>query len=352
MKNEIDKNVPDFLLLPKYRVLRHLLLQAVIIGITSSVFADLSGEVLMTRERFYCFIGFFFLLNLAVYCNIYILVPRYLVKDRFFSYVLSVIGITLLFVIGISLLQKYFYNLYEAAPEYNKYLILNIFSSMVSVSLLLLGSSTLLLIKHWIGYNQRADELASSTLQSELKFLKKQINPHFLFNMLNNANVLLRKNPKEASRVLFKLKDLLRYQINDSAKEKVLLNSEIQFLNDFLNLEKIRRDKFEYLILKEGKTDQVELPPLLFIPFVENAVKHNLDTENKSFVNLSFEITSDGLLFRCQNSKPAVAPELNGVGGLGLKNIKRRLELLFPDCYTLEIREDEKTYTVNLHLIL
>ena len=189
-------------------------------------------------------------------------------------------------------------------------------------------------------------------LQSELKFLKKQINPHFLFNMLNNANVLIRKNPKEASRVLFRLKDLLRYQINDSTKEKVSLNSEIQFLSDFLNLEKVRRDNFEYLIMKEGKMEQFWLPPLLFIPFVENAVKHNPDTENKSFVYLSFEVTDDRLIFRCQNSKPAIAPERAEVGGLGLKNIKRRLELLFPGNHSLEIQEDEKTYTVNLHLIL
>lgn len=352
MINKIDKNIPDFLLSPEYRVYRHLLLQLAIMCITSSVFADLSGELLATRERFYCFIGFYLVLNLDVYCNLYLLAPRYLMKDRIFSYILSVVGLILFSVVFISVLQNYFYHFNEMYPEQKPYVVLNILSSMISIGLLTLGSSTLLLIKYWIGYNQRVDELASSTLQSELKFLKKQINPHFLFNMLNNANVLIRKNPKEASRVLFRLKDLLRYQINDSAKEKVLLDSEIQFLNDYLNLEKIRRDKFEYFIFKEGKTDRVWLPPLLFIPFVENAVKHNLDAENKSFVYLSFEVEDNNLLFRCQNSKPAIRPERDGVGGLGLKNIRRRLELLFPDNYSLEIQEDEKTYTVNLHLTL
>lgn len=100
------------------------------------------------------------------------------------------------------------------------------------------GSAAISLFTHWLRYNLRIDKLESTTLQSELKFLKNQINPHFLFNMLNNANVLIKRNPEEASKVLFKLEDLLRYQINDSSRERVSLASDIRFLNDYLNLEK------------------------------------------------------------------------------------------------------------------
>lgn len=96
----------------------------------------------------------------------------------------------------------------------------------------------ILLLRHWMLYNQRVDEIQSTTLHSELRFLKNQINPHFLFNMLNNANVLIRKNPAEASKVLFKLEDLLRYQMNDNFREHVPLRSDIHFLNDYLNLER------------------------------------------------------------------------------------------------------------------
>ena len=194
--------------------------------------------------------------------------------------------------------------------------------------------------------------LSVSKRQAQYLALQNQINPHFLFNMLNNANVLIKKNPEEASRVLFKLEDMLRYQINDSAKEQVLLSSEIHFLNDFLNLEKVRRDKFEYVISKEGDISEVWLPPLLFIPFVENAVKHNVDSENSSYVYLGFKVWDKQLEFQCINSKPKIALRKNEVGGLGLKNIKRRLELLFPERYTLEIEESEISYTVYLHLIL
>ena len=134
---------------------------------------------------------------------------------------------------------------------------LNIISSTVSCGLLVAASSALVLFKHWISNNQRIDELEAATLQSELKFLKSQINPHFLFNMLNNVYVLIKKGRDEAAEVLFKLEDLLRYQLNDSSQEKIPLNSEIHFMNDFLNLEKIRRDNFNYIISKEGDINKV-----------------------------------------------------------------------------------------------
>ena len=214
------------------------------------------------------------------------------------------------------------------------------------------GMSAILLLRHWILYNQRVDELQSATLHSELRFLKNQINPHFLFNMLNNANVLIRKNPAEASQVLFKLEDLLRYQMNDNFREHVPLRSDIRFLNDYLNLERIRRDHFDYSITEEGEIDAIQLPALLFIPFVENAVKHNFDSEHPSYVHLFFKIDNNRLEFHCENSKPAVAIAKSRVGGIGLTNIRRRLELLYPGRYLLEVAETENQYTVTLKLNL
>ena len=190
-------------------------------------------------------------------------------------------------------------------------------------------------------------------LKAELKNLKSQLNPHFLFNMLNNVYVLIRKGRDEAAEVLFKLEDLLRYQFNDSTQDRIQLSSDIRFMNDFLNLEKIRRDNFNYTISKEGDINSVWLPPLLFIPFVENAVKHNTDGENASFVYISFNVQDNRLFFRCENSKPAEEEEKNNrIGGLGLKNIRRRLELLYPGRHSLEIIEDKQSYIVNLYLDL
>jgi len=151
--------------------------------------------------------------------------------------------------------------------------------------------------------------------------------------MLNNANVLTKKDPNKASEVLMKLSDLLRYQLYDSARDKVLLTSDIRFIEDFLNLEKVRRDNFDFLISKEGDLSGVQIPPLLFISFVENAVKHNNDTEKLSFVNLFFNVSNNELSFKCINSKPKIKAIKNVTGGLGLKNIKRRLELLYPSTH-------------------
>ena len=186
----------------------------------------------------------------------------------------------------------------------------------------------------------------------EKKLLQSQINPHFLFNMLNNANVLIKRNPEEASKVLFKLEDLLRYQINDSSRERVSLASDIRFLNDYLNLEKIRRDNFQFTLRQEGEVDSIWIQPLLFIPFVENAVKHSFDSEHSSYVHVFFKVDAHRLDFRCENSKPAVAVQQGKVGGIGLANIQRRLGLLYPEHYKLEQREDENLYSVILSITL
>nr|WP_262903597.1 histidine kinase [Niabella beijingensis] len=194
-------------------------------------------------------------------------------------------------------------------------------------------------------------ELEQSKTYAELEQLKNQINPHFLFNMLNNANVLTKKDPEKASQVLMKLSDLLRYQLYDSAREKVLLTADIHFLEDFLNLEKVRRDRFDFLISKEGNLSGVQIPSLLFISFVENAVKHNNDATKPSYVNLYFDVRNDELFFKCINSKPILKSDGNA-GGLGLANIRRRLELLFPATHRLIIEDDTETYCAALTIKL
>ena len=186
---------------------------------------------------------------------------------------------------------------------------------------------------------------------ARLELLKSQINPHFLFNMLNNANILVKEDPDEASRLLTKLDDMLRYQLNDSARQEVFLSADIHFLTGFLELEKMRRDHFEYLISKEGDVNNVKIPPLLFIPFVENAIKHNPDSENLSYIYLYFRVEHDELTFTCENSKPLV-PVKKETGGLGLSNVQRRLELLYGKDYSLRIEETETQYKVHLQLKL
>jgi len=281
-------------------------------------------------------VGVFIYFIILFYINMYVLVPKFLFRNRNIAYCLSVIGI--LVVVAIC---GYFIN------PFNKEHGLNIPLFSFLTALLLAASSSIKLFQKGMMDKQLIYKLEQSKSYAELEQLKNQINPHFLFNMLNNANVLTKKDPEKASQVLMKLSDLLRYQLYDSARDKVLLTSDIHFLEDFLNLEKVRRDSFDFLISKEGDLSGVQIPPLLFIPFVENAVKHNNDATRSSYVNLHFDVRNDELFFKCINSKPMLK-SVNNIGGLGLINVKRRLELLFPATYSLNIEDDSEKYCVTL----
>jgi LytS/YehU family sensor histidine kinase len=266
----------------------------------------------------------------------YVLVPKLLFRNKNIKYCLSVIGILVVMAVC-----GYFFNPFNNENGLN----IPLFSFLTV--LLLAASSSIKLFQKGMMDKQLIYELKQSKTYAELEQLKNQINPHFLFNMLNNANVLTKKDPEKASQVLMKLSDLLRYQLYDSARDKVLLTSDIHFLEDFLNLEKVRRDSFDFLISKEGDLSGVQIPPLLFISFVENAVKHNNDATKSSYVNLYFNVRNDELFFKCVNSKPMLK-SVSNTGGLGLTNVKRRLELLFPAAHSLNIEDDSERYSVTL----
>ncbi len=294
-----------FLLNGKYRVYRHLLLQAVILLITVGIFFDTPDKVNLSLNRFYGWISYFLFMNMLVYFNAYVLCPRFLLKKKFSIYIFSIIIFTVFVLLIMVVLQEYFYDIAVIHQEPSTVaIVFSILSSFFAILLFLAGISALVLFKHWLNDTIRASELESANLNTELTFLKSQINPHFLFNMLNNANILVEDEPDMASHILIKLNDLLSYQTNEATHDKVFLNEDIAFLRDFLDLEKTRRDYFEYTLSIEGNTDKVEVASLLFIPFVENAVKHNVDSEGLSYVYLSFKVGEDKLKFTCENSIP------------------------------------------------
>lgn len=343
-----------FLINPHYRIIRHLLL---ILAVTSIAIQGISGNPeQLNIELFHVVITLSILLGI-IYINIYILTPKFLFENKLIKYTLSLLGIIFFAILFIIIFQFLVVIPHTETDIKNStafivFILLNIASIIIQFGLLVIGTSTILLFRQWIQNEHRINALESATMQSELEQLKNQINPHFLFNMLNNANVLIKKNPNEAVIVLSKLKDLLKYQINDSNKEYVTLAADIQFLTDFLNLEKIRRDKFEFIVSTQSDMSKIMVPTLLFIPFVENAVKHNHDSIELSYVRLNFEVVNDNLNFVCINSKPAKSQNKNHHGGLGLTNIKRRLELLYNNNYKLDIIDNEIIYTVKLQIKL
>jgi two-component system, LytTR family, sensor kinase len=232
----------------------------------------------------------------------------------------------------------------------------NLFITVHMLTLMVFASTSIKLFQRWARDNNRINELEKNSLQMELRELKNQINPHFLFNMLNNVNVLVKKDPDKASTIILKLSDFLRYQLYDNNQHSVLLLSEIQFLNDFMELEKIRRDDFNFRLSIENESNnenmisQLVLPPNLFITFIENAIKHSIDLDDPSEVNITFKIYKKELVFICSNTKPVEPSETCNKGGLGLANVKRRLELLYGKDFKLKIEDETKNYTTTLTL--
>ena len=330
---------------------RHLVLQAVILAISFGVFFDAPDKLNLSLNRFYGWIGYYLFLSMLVYVNAYVLFPCFLAKNKVLGYVISVVLFTVFSMFIMTVLQDLFYDIAVSHGEPSGMAVfLSIASSVCTLFLFLGGISMLLLFKQWTIGRRNIGNLRVATSQSELYFLKSQINPHFLFNMINNANIMVDEDPKMASHILRKLDDMLQYQFNDSTRERVSLKADIAFLTDFLDLEKVRRDRFEYSITVEGNPEYIQVPPLLFIPFVENAIKHNRDA-NSSYVQIKYRTANDRLLFECENSKPP-KPIKRDVGGLGLANIKRRLALLFGNDYVYDIVETETTYKVNLQIPL
>lgn len=342
-KQLIDKDLMlQFFISKKYRWHRHLFL----IGFSIVVLYYSNPEYIEPTETYSRIVTFFQVLLLA-YSNMYVFVPNFLFKSKYVAYGLCMIaGIIMWMLIHNAVSESFKPDLLPNAEDD-----INFLSLSFIVIVLYIASAAVKLFQRWMFDAQLIHELKEAKTNTELEQLKNQINPHFLFNMLNNANVLTKKDPDKASQVLMKLSDLLRYQLYDSARDKVLLTSDIHFLEDFLNLEKVRRDNFDFLISKEGDLNGVQIPPLLFISFVENAVKHNNDSSKSSFVNLYFNVQNNVLHFKCENSKP-ILKAIHKTGGLGLVNIKRRLELLFPTSHSLKIEESKEKFCITLSIKL
>lgn len=302
--------------------------------------------------RFYAWGIYLLLFVLIIYGNIYYFVPKLLLKDKIAKYILVLFIFVIVIILCILGVQVF---LLKKVPqnEFNLFFFMsNISSACFICAFLLLGTSSIALMRYWILADLKRVQMEKSILESELRLLKNQVNPHFLFNMLNNANMLLKKDKEQASKVFYRLEDLLRYQMNDNVSEDVLLTADIQFFNDYLHLEKVRRDNFTYSIRTKGQIDNVRVPALFFIIFIENSVKHNPDNGGVSYVDIIFEIEDNILHFYCENSKPDYPLFPDTAVGIGLKNIKRRLSILYPENQSLKIIDGKIKFMVDLKLTL
>ena len=209
-------------------------------------------------------------------------------------------------------------------------------------------------LRHVMRTNEREmqfEEERRKTAEAELTWLKHQLNPHFLFNTLNNISSLTQIDPDKAQESIGQLSDLLRYALYDSEAEKVPLASEIDFMDNYIDLMSLRcNDQTTVEKHLEAPSKPVEVAPLLFISLVENAFKHGVNARYPSFVKVSMEMEGDDLVFVCDNSRFEKQGTDRIGSGIGLENMKRRLELLYPGRYTYEQNATDDTYHVKVTL--
>lgn len=194
-------------------------------------------------------------------------------------------------------------------------------------------------------------ELQKENLNTQLQYLKYQVNPHFFMNTLNNIHALVDINPEQAKEAIVQLSKMMRYILYEGEHPMVSLSREEQFIRSYLRLMRLRfTDKVDILFDCPDDLPEAQIPPLLLITFIENAFKHGVSYRERCCIHIAINCTDDRLHFACDNSKYKAATEQHG--GVGLQNARRRLELIYGDDYTLDINDKEDKYEVKLEIPL
>ncbi len=285
-----------------------------------------------------------------VYFTNYFLIPKLLYKKNYFLFAFILIGL----IVCSSLLKMNIIGRITNNPA-----LLNIagnwkarvYDNVMPHFFLVLTGAAFKLMFDYTAMQKKMADMAKEKAEAELSFLKSQINPHFLFNSINAVYFLIDKENKEAREALHKFSDMLRYQLYEAGDDKIPIEKEIDFLNDYVSLQKLRKDeqyKVEFTAAPDVKGFSIE--PLLLVSFVENAFKHiSHHSHATNYVKVQLSKQNGTLDFVVENSKEdAIAPEKNG--GIGLQNVQRRLELLYPGRYDLSIQNGAEVYTAHLKL--
>lgn len=229
------------------------------------------------------------------------------------------------------------------------------FYNAVSTTYTVFLTLALFLFKKW--YQKEIDnkELEQVNTETELKYLKSQINPHFLFNSLNSLYALTLKKSDNAPEVVLKLSDLLRYLLYEAGEKKVPLSKEIGYMKNYVELEQLRQgDRTAVHLSIIGDDSDCNIEPMLFVPFIENAFKHGVDNNiAASVIDIDLNINNGIMVFKISNDKPehSTFKDADYKGGIGLTNVKKRLDLLYPD-HEIDIKDTKTKYTVTLKLNL
>ena len=196
------------------------------------------------------------------------------------------------------------------------------------------------------------EQLKRAQIESELKVLNSQINPHFLFNVLHNIYTLSYLKSEAAPKMILKLSDMLRYITYEGNKDLVSIDKEINYIRNYIDLQKLKHEKNENISVHiDVKSNHVMVPPMLFVPFIENSFKHSkIEDTEKGWIEVNLKTENGKIFFHVANSIPGKKYTKDKTGGIGLKNVKRRLDLIYGNHYQLDISNKSEKFTVNLQI--
>ena len=293
----------------------------------------------------------------ATYFTLYLLLPDYFMNRQFIRFSVYIM-LTLLFAAFLQRLIEYtVINLYINPYEQIETLLnpIKVLRAVIGIYPVVALAAFIKVGKHWYRRDLESQKLERDKLEAELKFLKAQIHPHFLFNTLNNLYALTLKQSENASEVVLKLSDLLSYMLYEANDRTVPLAKELNLLEVYISLEKIRygeRLKISYNVT--GDPEGKEIPPMLLLPFVENSFKHGASQElEQAEVRIDIEVEKNQLTLEVENDNSGVPEEPDGGGyreGIGLTNVKRRLGLLYGESHDLRIEDSGERFRVALTL--
>ena len=323
-----------FWVVPTYLILRYNMMS----------YGELTGVYYRMPLIISVFINIF-----LVYTNIFILFPRYRRKNlNLFTYLLILIlMVSALAFLKLKVDNAYMVHYFSRIVSAEHYRIgMEIFVN----SFFVFQSVLYCIVREWI-VNSRAERiLKEEKLNLELKFLKSQISPHFLFNTLNNLySIALKNNDNETAKGITKLSQIMRFMLDGVNEDLITLEKEITYLTSYLELQRLRFSEQDDVRIKfdvKGDINGIRIPSFIFIVFIENAFKYGIDYKKHSFVDIQFEIFDNKLKFNIKNSIHKTGDLQNP--GIGLKNIRSRLDLLYPGKYTLEIASENDIFSLDL----
>ena len=307
----------------------------------------------------------------GVYFNLYFLIPRFLERGRYVEYVslllLTIAGSSAFIVsgyyVGALWSEQTFEELYQLAPD--GYLHLFTANALPSTVASMTLAMSIKLTKNWIQAQRKQQTLEKrqrllekENLETELKFLKSQFNPHFLFNTINSIFVLIHKNPDMASESLAEFSDLLRYQLYECNEPQIPVERELAYFENFIKLERLRQEPSLAITIRwePPSCHSLTIAPFLLMPFIENAFKHVSQRPNQpNWIDIDLHFCQQRLLLAVANSvsfRRKSKNELIGYQGLGLKNVQRRLQLMYPEQHHLVIHREPEQFRVALDVQL